>query len=70
VVPVMLPGFTDSRWFREAFPSCTAYGFMPRREIGMFEAAALMHAVDERASVSDLVLGARFFAELAPKVLG
>jgi len=70
VVPLMLPGFTDSRWFREAFPSCTAYGFMPRREVDMFQAAALMHAVDERASVSDLVLGGRFFAELAPKVLG
>ncbi|MBV9213513.1 MAG: M20/M25/M40 family metallo-hydrolase [Actinobacteria bacterium] len=69
VVPLMLPGFTDSRWFREAFPSCIAYGFMPRREIDMFEAAALMHAVDERASVADLTLGARFFAELAPKVL-
>jgi acetylornithine deacetylase/succinyl-diaminopimelate desuccinylase-like protein len=70
VVPVILPGFTDSRWFREAFPSCTAYGFMPRRQIDMFEAAALMHAVDERAAVSDLTLGARFFADLAPKVLG
>ncbi len=70
VVPFMLPGFTDSRWFREAFPSCIAYGFMPRREVDMFEAAALMHAVDERASVADLLLGARFFAELAPKVLG
>ena len=68
--PLLMPGFTDSRWFREAFPDCVAYGFMPRREIDMFEAAALMHAVDERAAVSDLVLGARFFAELAPKVLG
>src|SRR5207302_717550 len=63
VVPVMLPGFTDSRWFREAFPSCTAYGFMPRREIGMFEAAALMHAVDERASVSDRLRGVTRLAE-------
>ncbi len=28
-VPVILPGFSDSRWFREAFPECVAYGFFP-----------------------------------------
>jgi hypothetical protein len=26
-VPVILPGFSDSRWFREAFPDCLVYGF-------------------------------------------
>jgi len=70
VVPVMLPGFTDSRWFREAFPDCVAYGFCPRREIDMFQTAALMHSADERVPVADLGLAARFFAELAPRVLG
>ena len=70
VVPVMLPGFTDSRWFREAFPGCVAYGFCPRREIDMFQTAALMHSADERVPVADLGLAARFFAELAPRVLG
>ena len=29
VVPTMLPAFTDSRWFRDAFPECVAYGFYP-----------------------------------------
>ena len=29
VVPVILPGFTDSRHFRDAFPECVAYGFFP-----------------------------------------
>ena len=29
VVPTILPGFTDSRWFRDAFPDCVAYGFFP-----------------------------------------
>ena len=28
-VPLILPGFTDSRWFREPFPDCVAYGFFP-----------------------------------------
>ena len=27
--PTILPGFTDSRTFRDAFPDCVAYGFFP-----------------------------------------
>ena len=65
----MLPGFTDSRWFREAFPDCVAYGFCPHREMDMFEETALMHGVDERVRVEDLTLAARFYADLAPRVL-
>jgi acetylornithine deacetylase/succinyl-diaminopimelate desuccinylase-like protein len=70
VAPTVLPGFTDSRWFREAFPECVAYGFFPRKEMDLFEAAPLVHSADERIPVADLAMGARFFAELAPKVLG
>ena len=70
VAPVMLPGFTDSRWFREAFPDCVAYGFCPHRRIDLFQAAGLMHSADERVPVEDLGLAASFFAELAPEVLG
>jgi acetylornithine deacetylase/succinyl-diaminopimelate desuccinylase-like protein len=65
-----LPGFTDSRWFREAFPDCVAYGFMPAREFDLFEAAPLIHGADERVPVADLGMAARFFAELAPRMLG
>jgi acetylornithine deacetylase/succinyl-diaminopimelate desuccinylase-like protein len=67
--PLLMPGFTDSRWFREAFPDCVAYGFFPMRTMDLFEAAPLVHGVDERIPVEDLGLAARFFAELAPKVL-
>ncbi len=70
VVPVMLPGFTDSHWFRRAFPDCIAYGFCPHRKIDLFMAAALMHSADERVPVEDLGLAASFFAELAPELLG
>jgi acetylornithine deacetylase/succinyl-diaminopimelate desuccinylase-like protein len=70
LVPFVMPGFTDSRWFREAFPECVAYGFFPQRKMDMFEAAPLIHGKDERIPVEDLGLAARFFAELAPKVLG
>jgi acetylornithine deacetylase/succinyl-diaminopimelate desuccinylase-like protein len=65
-----LPGFTDSRWFREAFPDCVAYGFMPARAFDLFEAVPLIHGADERVPVEDLGMAARFFAELAPAILG
>jgi acetylornithine deacetylase/succinyl-diaminopimelate desuccinylase-like protein len=70
VTPSVMPGFTDSRWFREAFPECVAYGFFPLRSMDMFEAFPLIHAADERIPVEDLGLASRFFAELAPTVLG
>jgi acetylornithine deacetylase/succinyl-diaminopimelate desuccinylase-like protein len=70
VVPTVLPGFTDSRWWREAFPDCVAYGFFPQQRMDMFESAPLVHGADERIPVEDLGLAARFYAELAQEVLG
>jgi acetylornithine deacetylase/succinyl-diaminopimelate desuccinylase-like protein len=70
VVPTVLPGFTDSRWWREAFPDSVAYGFFPQRKMDIFEAAPLVHGADERVPVQDLGLAARFYAELAQEVLG
>ncbi|MBA2342168.1 MAG: M20/M25/M40 family metallo-hydrolase [Thermoleophilaceae bacterium] len=70
VVPVVLPGFSDSRWFREAFPDCVAYGFFPQRAMDLFEAAPLVHGADERVPVEDLGMAARFYSELAQEVLG
>jgi acetylornithine deacetylase/succinyl-diaminopimelate desuccinylase-like protein len=70
ITPTVLPGFTDSRWFREAFPDCVAYGFFPRRRMDMFEAFPLIHGADERIPVEDLGMASRFFAGLAPEVLG
>lgn len=70
VVPVILPGFTDSRHFREAFPDCVAYGFFPHYHQPMFETAPLMHAADERIDVRDLAFATEFFRDLALRVLG
>ena len=67
---VALPGFSDSRWFREAFPDCIAYGFFPQKAMDLFEAAPLVHGADERVPVEDLGLAARFYAGLVEKVLG
>jgi acetylornithine deacetylase/succinyl-diaminopimelate desuccinylase-like protein len=69
VVPTVLPGFTDSRWWRDAFPDCVAYGFFPQRKMDMFEAAPLVHGADERVPVEDLGLAARFYAGLIEEVL-
>jgi acetylornithine deacetylase/succinyl-diaminopimelate desuccinylase-like protein len=68
--PVLLAGFSDSRWFRDAFPDCVAYGFFPQRKMGLFEATPLMHGADERIPVEDLGMAARFYSELVQETLG
>ncbi len=65
VVPVILPGFTDSSHFRAAFPECVAYGFFPQRHQSMLEASPLVHAADERIDVRDLQFATEFFTDLA-----
>ena len=70
LIPMMLPGFTDSRWFREAFPDCVAYGFFPHLHMTMHDAAPLIHGADERIDVRDLGFAARFFRDLARRLLG
>jgi acetylornithine deacetylase/succinyl-diaminopimelate desuccinylase-like protein len=69
-VPVILPGFSDSRWFREAFPDCVAYGFFPHRHMPMLEAAPLVHSANERIDVRDLGFAASFYADIARDMLG
>ncbi len=69
-VPVVLPGFTDSRHFRLAFPDCVAYGFFPHRHQGLMETAPLIHGADERIDVRDLAFATDFFRDLAERVLG
>jgi len=70
VVPLILPGFSDSRHFRDAFPDCVAYGFFPHRHQSYLQVAPLIHAADERIDVRDLQLAAEFFRHLAERVLG
>jgi acetylornithine deacetylase/succinyl-diaminopimelate desuccinylase-like protein len=70
VVPVILPGFSDSRWFRDAFPECVAYGFFPQHHQTLLEAAPLVHNADERIDVRDLGFAAGFYADIARELLG
>ncbi len=68
-VPVVLPAFTDSRWFRAAFPDCVAYGFFPQRHMSLYETWPLIHGADERIDVRDLGFAASFFHELPRRLL-
>jgi acetylornithine deacetylase/succinyl-diaminopimelate desuccinylase-like protein len=70
VVPVILPGFTDSRHFRMAFPECVAYGFFPQRHQSLMQSAPLIHGADERIDVRDLHLATELFRDLATRLLG
>ncbi|HEY2201205.1 MAG TPA: M20/M25/M40 family metallo-hydrolase, partial [Solirubrobacteraceae bacterium] len=69
-VPTILPGFTDSRHFRAAFPECIAYGFFPQRYQSLGETAPLIHGADERIDVRDLAYATEFFRDLALRILG
>jgi acetylornithine deacetylase/succinyl-diaminopimelate desuccinylase-like protein len=69
VVPVILPGFTDSRHFRAAFPECVAYGFFPHRHQSMLHTAPLVHGADERIDVRDLGLACELYRDLALRLL-
>ncbi len=69
-VPVILPGFSDSSWFRAAFPDLIAYGFFPHRHQTLLDTAPLVHNADERIDVRDLGYAAGFYADLARDLLG
>jgi acetylornithine deacetylase/succinyl-diaminopimelate desuccinylase-like protein len=67
--PLIVPGFTDSHWLREAFGT-VAYGFFPARAMDAETAARLIHSADERVPVDDLELGVRFLRHAAQALGG
>jgi acetylornithine deacetylase/succinyl-diaminopimelate desuccinylase-like protein len=69
VVPTVLPGFTDSRTFRDHFPDCVAYGFFPQRHMSLYETSPLIHSADERIDVRDLGFAAGFFRDVTKAML-
>ncbi len=70
VVPTILPGFTDSRTFRDAFSDCVAYGFFPQRHMTIHVTSPLIHAADERIDVRDLGFASTFFRDVCKEMLG
>lgn len=69
LVPILLPGFTDSHYLRQTFGTI-AYGFFPMRTMDAELAAALVHSADERVAVDDLELGTRFLLHVARTLAG
>jgi acetylornithine deacetylase/succinyl-diaminopimelate desuccinylase-like protein len=70
LLPLVLPGFTDSHWFRKAFPECVAYGFFPQRAMSIFDTTPLVHAADERIAVDDIEFASEFYFALARHLFG
>jgi len=68
-VPTVLPAFTDSRWWRHAFPDCVAYGFFPQRHQTLYDAWPLIHGADERIDVRDLGFAVDFYVQLPKRLL-
>jgi acetylornithine deacetylase/succinyl-diaminopimelate desuccinylase-like protein len=64
-----MPAFSDSNWFRGAFPDATVYGFCPQRGMTYPEAAPLVHGADERVKAADVEYAASFFRDVAVEVL-
>jgi acetylornithine deacetylase/succinyl-diaminopimelate desuccinylase-like protein len=69
LAPIVMQGFSDSHWWRRAFPDCVAYGFFPQRAMDLYEAFPLIHGADERIPVEDLGMAASFYAELIEETL-
>lgn len=62
-------GFTDSNWFRAAFPDIVAYGFGPYIEEDVSVTSDMFHNHDERIHVTDLTFQAVFAEELVKELL-
>jgi acetylornithine deacetylase/succinyl-diaminopimelate desuccinylase-like protein len=69
VAPIAMPGFSDSHWWRAAFPECVVYGFFPQSAMTGVEAYSLIHGADERIPVEDLTLATTFYSELMVETL-
>lgn len=70
LAPMTSSSFTDSRWIRERFPDCVAYGFAPFvAESFHAMGGGRDHEPDERIMVEDVVYQALFFERLARDLL-
>lgn len=68
VLPQVMPGFSDSHWFRKAF-GATVFGFAPQR-MSLADTKPLVHGKDERITVEDVELMTNLYSWLPPRILG
>jgi acetylornithine deacetylase/succinyl-diaminopimelate desuccinylase-like protein len=70
LAPMCSGSFTDSRWVREAFPDCVAYGFAPFPAESLRDmAGGRDHMPDERILVEDVTYQALFFERVVRDLL-
>jgi len=62
-------GFTDSNWFRAAYPGTVAYNFAPHLVESYDEVTTRYHNVDERIRVRDVGFQALFAERVALELL-
>ena len=62
-------GFTDSNWFRAAYPDTVACNFAPHLVEGYDEVTPRYHNVDERIFIRDLAFQALFAEQVALELL-
>jgi acetylornithine deacetylase/succinyl-diaminopimelate desuccinylase-like protein len=68
VVPILLTGGTDSRFFRNM--SSTCYGFQPlRADMPYGEMLKTIHGIDERISIKNLVFGTSVLCDVVEKLM-
>jgi acetylornithine deacetylase/succinyl-diaminopimelate desuccinylase-like protein len=68
VVPILLTGGTDSRFFRSM--SSTCYGFQPlRADMPYGEMLKTIHGIDERISIKNLVFGTSVLCDVVEKLM-
>jgi len=69
VVPFMMTGGTDSRFLR--LKGCVCYGFQPMKaDVPFSEVLKMIHGVDERISIENLVFGVSLLYRLVRRFLG
>jgi acetylornithine deacetylase/succinyl-diaminopimelate desuccinylase-like protein len=69
MIPTMLTGATDSRFFRDQ--GTVAYGFQPMMPMGnLSEYLSRVHGHNERVSVEDLLFGTRVLYQVLKEVCG
>ena len=62
-------GFTDSNWFRAAYPGTVAYNFAPHLDEDYHTVSPRYHNVDERILLRDLAFQALFAEQVALELL-
>jgi len=70
LVPMVSPGATDSRFFRQAFGT-NAYGFsIHDGSLKIGEIMAMFHGTDERVPLGTLELTSKGYMEIVRQLLG